>query len=116
VILQKTRKIHLADALSSATRSITTAEDQALLLDRARLGAVRGKRVALVDDVISTGSSIVASLNLLREAEADVVAIGALLAEGTGWREKLGADADLVFTLGTIPIFDATAEGWTPRW
>ena len=57
VILHKTPKIHLGDALAEPVRSITTATPQRLLLDRARVGAVAGRRVAVVDDVISTGAS-----------------------------------------------------------
>src|SRR5271163_542612 len=57
VILHKTPKIHLGDAVGEAVQSITTASQQRLLFDRARLGAVKGRRVAVVDDVISTGGS-----------------------------------------------------------
>ena len=65
LIFQKTPKIHLADAIAEPVRSITTAAPQRLLFDRARIDAVAGKRVALVDDVISTGASIRAALALL---------------------------------------------------
>jgi adenine/guanine phosphoribosyltransferase-like PRPP-binding protein len=117
LILQKTPKIHLADALSEPLSSITTGEPQRLLLDRARIPAVRGRRVALVDDVVATGGSIAASLRLLRTAGAHVVAVGALLVEGSGWRKALGADADLVRSLGRIPLFLADGRGgWTESW
>ncbi|MGO9558551.1 MAG: phosphoribosyltransferase family protein, partial [Acidimicrobiales bacterium] len=56
-ILHKTPKIHLADAVSEAVKSITTASQQRLLFDRARIHAIAGKRVGIVDDVISTGGS-----------------------------------------------------------
>ena len=58
LILQKTPKVHLGDALAEPLSSITTETPQRLLLDRARIPAVAGKRVALVDDVIATGGSI----------------------------------------------------------
>ncbi|MBL7498902.1 adenine phosphoribosyltransferase [Frankia sp. CNm7] len=111
LILQKTPKAHLADALAEPLQSITTGTPQRLLLDRARMPAVAGRRVALVDDVIATGGSIAASLRLLRAAGADVVAIGALLVEGSGWRAALGDDADLVVSLGRIPVFRPTTTG-----
>ena len=57
VTLHKTPKIHLADAVFEPVRSITTDADQRLLFDRARVKDVEGKRVAIVDDVISTGAS-----------------------------------------------------------
>jgi adenine/guanine phosphoribosyltransferase-like PRPP-binding protein len=117
LILQKTPKIHLGDALAEPLSSITTATPQQLLLDRARTPAVAGKRVALVDDVIATGASIAASARLLRAAGADVVVIGSYLTEGSAWRAALGADAELVRTLGTIPLFTRTADGtWSEVW
>jgi len=117
LILQKTAKIHLADALSEPLSSITTAGPQRLLLDRARIPAVAGKRVALVDDVIATGGSIRACASLLRAAGAEVVVIGSLLVEGSGWRDALGGDAHLVRSLGRIPLFDADGEGgWQESW
>jgi adenine phosphoribosyltransferase len=117
LILQKTAKLHLADALSEPLSSITTAGSQRLMLDRARIGAVAGKRVALVDDVIATGGSIRASLALLRAAGAEVVVIGSLLQEGAAWRDALGDDAALVRSLGRIPLFDADGGGgWLESW
>lgn len=115
VILQKTRKIHLGDALEAPLRSITTTGDQALLLDRERVPVVAGRRVVLVDDVIATGGSIRAALALLRAAGAEVVGVGCLLVEADGWREPLGSDADLVHTLGVIPVFGLAPDGtWQP--
>jgi adenine phosphoribosyltransferase len=115
VILQKTRKIHLGDALAEPLTSITTSGSQSLLLDRERVPAVAGKRAVLVDDVIATGGSIAAGLRLLRSAGAEVVGVGSLLVEADGWREPLGADADLVRTLGVIPVFSPGPGGsWTP--
>ncbi len=105
VILHKTPKIHLADAISEPVRSITTDADQRLLFDRARLDDVRGKRVAIVDDVISTGASTGATLRLLRSVGAEVVSIGAIVTEASLWRSSLGDDATMVRALGAIPVF-----------
>ena len=119
VILHKTPKIHLADAVAEPVRSITTAAPQRLLFDRARLPAVAGRRVAVVDDVISTGGSMHAALNLLRRVGAEPVVVGSLVTEGSGWRGVLGPDAALVRALGAIPMFtpgpDGTlVEDWGP--
>jgi adenine/guanine phosphoribosyltransferase-like PRPP-binding protein len=116
LILQKTPKVHLRDALSEPLSSKTTGTPQRLLLDRARIPVVAGRRVALVDDVAATGGSLAASLRLLRAANAQVVAIGVLLAEGFGWRAALGADADQLHWLGQIPLFRRIATGWEEVW
>lgn len=111
VILHKTPKIHLADAIAEPVRSITTSSDQHLLFDRARMGAISGKRVAVVDDVISTGGSSRAALNLVRRVGGQPVVFGALLTEGGLWRETLGDDAAMVTTLGSIPVFRHQPDG-----
>jgi len=111
LILQKTPKIHLADAISEPVRSITTDTNQRLLFDRARLDAVVGRRVALVDDVVSTGASIKAALALLRHVGSEPVAVGALVTEAAIWRATLGEDAALVHALGAIPLFRQDRDG-----
>jgi len=111
VILHKTPKIHLADAVSEPVRSITTDAEQRLLFDRARIGDVKDKRVAIVDDVISTGASTGAALRLLRGVGADVVVIGTLVTEASLWREALGPDAQKVRALGSIPVFRPDGSG-----
>jgi adenine phosphoribosyltransferase len=118
LVLHKVPKIHLRDALTEPVRSITTGPEQQLRLDRARLRVTAGKRVAFVDDVISTGSSAAAATRLLRRAGAEVVAIGVLVTETTAWRAALGEDAGLVRSLGEMPIFHrgdggALVEDWT---
>jgi adenine phosphoribosyltransferase len=111
VILHKTPKIHLSDAVAEQVRSITTDADQRLLFDRARIKDVEGKRVAIVDDVISTGASTGAALRLLRRIGADIVAIGALVTEASVWRSALGDDALMVRALGSIPVFRPDGSG-----
>jgi adenine phosphoribosyltransferase len=111
LILQKTPKIHLQDALSEPVTSITTGAPQRLLFDRARVSVVAGRRVAVVDDVISTGASVRAALNILRRVNATPVVIGALLTEASTWRVALGEDAALVHALGGIPVFRRQPSG-----
>lgn len=116
-ILHKTPKIHLSDALSEPVKSITTATNQRLLFDRARIHAVAGKRVGIVDDVISTGGSSRAALNLVRKVGGEPVVFGALLTEGSGWRKVLGTDAEKVRSLGSIPVFRHQPDGsLKPEW
>lgn len=111
VVLHKTPKIHLSDAVKESVRSITTDADQRLLFDRARVRDVAGRRVAIVDDVISTGASTGAALRLLRRVDAEIVAIGTLVTEASLWQQSLGEDASLVHALGAIPIFHPNDQG-----
>jgi adenine/guanine phosphoribosyltransferase-like PRPP-binding protein len=111
VILHKTPKIHLGDHWVEPVRSITTGADQTLRLDPARVDAVKSRRVAIVDDVVSTGASLQASLNLLRRVGAEPVVVGAFLTEGAQWRRSLGDDAEMVRALGAIPLFRNRPDG-----
>jgi adenine phosphoribosyltransferase len=110
VILHKTPKIHLGETWSEPVHSITTDKEQRLRLDPARVEAVRGRRVAVVDDVISTGASLLAALRLVRRIGAEPVVIGSLMTEGGAWRDALGADADNVRSLGSMPLFHPAAD------
>lgn len=116
VVLHKTPKIHLDDAETEPVRSITTDADQRLLFDRARIASVRGRRVAIVDDVISTGASTGAALRLLRRVGANVVVVGTLVTEASRWRDALGSDAEMVRALGTIPVFRPSSGGMVEDW
>jgi adenine/guanine phosphoribosyltransferase-like PRPP-binding protein len=110
VIAQKSPKIHLADALVQDVQSVTTSGKQRLMLDRRAVPLLARRRVAVVDDVVATGSSLAATLALVRAADADVVGAGVILTEGHDWEKALGADARLVHSLGHIPQF-ALADG-----
>ncbi|HEX3334073.1 MAG TPA: phosphoribosyltransferase family protein [Acidimicrobiales bacterium] len=111
VILHKTPKIHLGETWSEPVNSITTDKPQRLRMDPARVEAVRGRRVAIVDDVISTGGSLAAALRLVRRMDAEPVVIGCLMTEGGAWKEALGSDASLVRTLGAMPLFHPDDHG-----
>ncbi len=111
VILHKTPKIHLGETWSEPVNSITTDKIQRLRMDPARVHAVRGKRVAVVDDVISTGASLTSALRLVRRMDADPVVIGCLMTEGGSWKEALGEDAALVRSLGAMPLFHPDGAG-----
>ncbi len=111
LILQKTPKLHLRDAITEPVRSITTGAQQRLLFDAARVGVVKGRRVGLVDDVISTGASMRAALNLLHRVGAEPVVIGTLVTEASTWRRELGETVKLVHALGAIPVFRRDASG-----
>ncbi|KAM0811605.1 putative Adenine phosphoribosyltransferase [Seiridium cardinale] len=115
VILQKSPKIHLSDALAVEISSITSKGSQRLLLDRAAVPLLRGRRVCVVDDVVASGGSMKGALELVRKAGGDVVGVGVVLTEGWEWKGVLrGEDAALVQGLGHIPQFERGKDGqWT---
>jgi adenine phosphoribosyltransferase len=109
VIVQKSPKIHLGDALVEHVQSVTSSGSQRLLLDRRAIPLLKGRRV-----VVATGSSLAATLRLVRQAGAEVTGVGVILTEGHDWREALGADAALVTGLGHIPQFSIANGHATP--
>jgi adenine/guanine phosphoribosyltransferase-like PRPP-binding protein len=111
VILHKTPKIHLGESWSEPVYSITTDKPQRLRMDPARVAAVQGTRVAIVDDVVSTGASLSAALRLVRRMDAEPVVVGTLMTEGGAWRRALGEDAALVRSLGAMPLFHPDGKG-----
>lgn len=114
VVLQKSPKIHLSDALSVTISSITSKGSQRLLLDRAALPLLSRKRVCVLDDVIASGGSMGGALELARKAEGEVVGIGVVLTEGWEWKRALNeSDVDLVRELGHIPQFE---KGLDQKW
>jgi adenine/guanine phosphoribosyltransferase-like PRPP-binding protein len=114
VIAQKSPKIHLADALVQQVQSVTSAGKQRLMLDRRAVPLLAGRRIAVVDDVVATGSSLAATLALVRAAGAEIVGVGVILTEGHDWEKTLGADAGLVRGLGHIPQFALSDDKATP--
>lgn len=115
VILQKSPKIHLADALEQHIESITSKGQQKLMLDSAAVPLLKDRRVVVVDDVVASGSSLKGSLDLVRKSGGDVVGVGVILTEAKDWIEVLGDDAALVHGLASIPQFTRSANGsWEP--
>ncbi|MDR6950721.1 adenine phosphoribosyltransferase [Ancylobacter sp. 3268] len=114
VILQKSPKVHLQDALVQRISSITSKGEQRLLLDRRMIPLLAGRRVVVVDDVVASGSSLKGSLELVRSAGGEVVGIGVILTEAREWQQALGPDSALIRSLGHIPQFRAVGATWTP--
>ncbi|MER8827827.1 adenine phosphoribosyltransferase [Mesorhizobium sp. M0938] len=114
VILQKSPKIHLGDALVQRISSITSKGEQRLLLDRRAIPLLAGKRVVVVDDVVASGSSLKGSVELVRNAGAEMVGIGVILTEARDWQETLGPDRALIHSLAHIPQFAPDGDRWKP--
>jgi adenine phosphoribosyltransferase len=90
----------MGEALSDETESITTGSTQTLHLDEKDRALVQGRRVVLVDDVISTGSTVEAMQRLMARAGAEVVAEAAVFTEGGD------GPPEGVVTLGHLPLFE----------
>ncbi|ORY58700.1 uncharacterized protein BCR38DRAFT_413023 [Pseudomassariella vexata] len=114
VILQKSPKIHLADALVQNVTSITSMGEQKLLLDRRAVPLLAGKRVVVVDDVVATGSSLKGSIELVRRAGGNIVGAAVILTEAREWEATLGQDASLVQSLAHMPQFAFDGKEWKP--
>lgn len=99
VVARKGVKVYMGDPLEVTVRSITTAAEQHLYLGSEECEQIRGKRVVIVDDVISTGESLVAVQELVRQAGAVEAAACAVLAEGDAADRK-----DILF-LEKLPLF-----------
>ncbi len=99
VVLRKTYKLYMGDALEAETLSITTGKPQQLFLDEKDRELLEGKRVALVDDVISTGSTLKGMRKLVEMAGAEVACEAAIFTEGDE------DDWNHVIALGHLPLF-----------
>ena len=99
VILRKTYKPYMGDALQAETLSITTGQPQLLVLDEKDRAAVAGKKVVILDDVISTGSTLQGMRILMDRVGASVVKEAAILTEGE--RSKW----EHIVALGHLPLF-----------
>ncbi len=116
VPLGTSRKFWYRDELSVSLSSITTPnQDKRLYIDPRMLPLLQGKRVALIDDVISSGTSIVSGLSLLSSCEIEPVVIGAAMLQSDRWRERIDADgkqwsARIVGVFST-PILEQSENG-----
>jgi adenine phosphoribosyltransferase len=103
VVLRKAYKPYMGNAIQAETLSITTGAPQTLYLDEKDIALLQSKRVVLVDDVISTGSTLQGMRLVLNKAGAQVVAEAAIFTEGerTHWEQ--------IIALGHLPLFWANA-------
>ena len=99
IVLRKAYKPYMGDALQAETLSITTGKPQTLILDEKDRSLIQGKRVVVVDDVISTGSTLQGIRIILEKAGASVAAEIAIMTEGekSKWMD--------IISLGHLPLF-----------
>jgi adenine phosphoribosyltransferase len=101
IVLRKAYKPYMGVALMSETLSITTGHKQTLYLDEKDQSALKGRKVVILDDVVSTGSTLQGVEQLMEKAEAEVVATAAVFTEGDE------GDWSKVIALGNLPLFPA---------
>ena len=99
VLARKSAKLYMKDPLTVEDRSITTQGVQKLVIDREDLAKMDGKRVLIVDDVISTGGSLHAIETLVSHSNGTVVARAAVLAEGDASKRTA------ILLLEALPLF-----------
>ena len=107
ILARKGPKLYMRDIFSVCVHSITTAKEQHLYLDGADAALMNGKRVLIVDDVISTGESLAALEALVTKAGGEICGRMAILAEGDA------IDRGDIIYLEPLPLFnpDGTVLG-----
>ena len=118
VPLGTSRKFWYRDELSVSLSSITTPHSKQLYIDPRLLPLLAGRRVALVDDVISTGRSITAGIELLALCGAEPILIGAAMLQSNRWRERACPElpdwAARVVGVFETPLLVQSGAGWVP--
>ena len=104
LLARKGAKLYMQNVVGVEVKSITTAAVQKLYLDGADAALMKGKRVLIVDDVISTGESLHALEALVNQAGGEIVGRMAILAEGDAQERT-----DLIY-LEKLPVFNAKGE------
>lgn len=115
VALSTSRKFWYDESLSEPLNSITSpGQEKTLFMDPRMLPLLTGARVLLVDDVLSTGTSIMAAVRLLARAGIIPTAIAGAMLQGTGWRTMLSAYDPGLPVIGAIrtPVMIRRGDGW----
>ena len=107
ILARKGPKLYMRDIFSVTVNSITTAKEQKLYLDGADAALMKGKKILIVDDVISTGESLKALEALVEKAGGEICGRMAILAEGDA------IDREDIIYLEPLPLFnpDGTVLG-----
>jgi adenine/guanine phosphoribosyltransferase-like PRPP-binding protein len=108
------RKFWYEERLSVPVTSVTTPDEKRLYLDPRMLPLIEGRRVVLIDDVVSTGRSIVAGLALLRAAGVEPVAVACAMLQSQRWRDhpELVGMGDRLVSVLVSPRLCRSIAGW----
>lgn len=99
ITARKMSKLYMTEPVEISVKSITTAREQKLFLDQSELDQLNGKRILIVDDVISTGGSLYAMEEMIKRGGGEIVGKAAVLAEG------VAADRKDIIYLEVLPLF-----------
>ena len=99
IVARKIRKPYMINSLGQKVVSITTGKPQTIWLDGKDRNILKRKKVILIDDVVSTGSTLKGLRNLMKKAEAKVIAEAAVFTEGDPKKWKG------IISLGNLPVF-----------
>ena len=100
LLARKSPKLYMKNVFTVKVNSITTAKEQMLCIDQDDVDFMQGKRVLIVDDVISTGESLRAVEELVQQAGGNIVGRMAILAEGDATKRD-----DIIY-LEKLPLFN----------
>lgn len=104
LLARKGAKLYMRDVFGVEVKSITTAAVQKLYLDGNDAALMKGKRILIVDDVISTGESLIALEELVRKAGGEIAGKMTILAEGDAQNRE-----DIIY-LEKLPLFNSKGE------
>ena len=101
VVLRKSRKLYMNAPVEISVKSITTPEPQKFYLGRENFELLRNKKVVAVDDVISTGGTMIAFFEISRQVGFEIASIAVVLTESERWAEYEGAP---ILSIDHIPL------------
>lgn len=104
ILARKAPKLYMKNVIKTEVKSITTAKVQTLYIDQSDVDKMRGKRVLIVDDVISTGESLHALEALVEQSGGEIVGRMAILAEGDA------IDRPDITYVQKLPLFDKNGD------
>ncbi len=104
VVARKGEKVYMEDIVRVTVTSITTKKEQMLCIGKKEADLIRGKRVLIIDDVISTGESLAAMEKLVEAVGGNIVGKMAVLAEGDA------IEREDITVLAPLPLFDAKGD------
>jgi adenine/guanine phosphoribosyltransferase-like PRPP-binding protein len=112
------KKFWYSTDLSTPVSSITSPElgHKRVWLDPHMLALLAGKRVAIIDDAVSSGTTLLAAWKLLEKLDVNVVVAGVAMKQGNKWKDVLGPErTKRLVGVFESPLLESVPDGWTYR-